>query len=234
MTESSPSVEVESVRPSSPGDRMSSFPISDAGTVVMRNKSTKSLIEFAYDLQDSQLSGWPEWVESERYDIDLKRQELPPPSSDKYHAALQQHRAMVRALLADRFNLKLIRQTKQTPVYVLVTAQGGPKIPQRAVAPDAVVSISVLVEKGKLTMAGGSNSELAKLLAGQLGCEVVDKTGLDGIYDATLQWTPDNQESLLAAVQEQLGMKLEEHIVPVPTYIIDEVEKPSQDSARNN
>ena len=90
----------------------------------------------------------------------------------------------------------------------------------------------MLAEKGKLTMTGGSNNELAKLLADQLRCDVVDKTGLKGIYDVTLQWTPDSQDSLLAAVQEQLGLKLEEHIVPMETYVIDEVRKPSQDSTQ--
>jgi len=141
----------------------------------------------------------------------------------------QRRRAVIRALLEDRFKLRVIEETKETPSYALVLAQDGPAIPQRAVPPDAIISVKVLAERGKLTMTGGSNAELARVLSGQLGCQVVDKTGRDGIYDATLRWTPDSQASLLAAVQEQLGMRLEEHVLPIQTYTIDEVERPRED-----
>jgi uncharacterized protein (TIGR03435 family) len=135
---------------------------------------------------------------------------------------------MVRSLLAERFKLRLVEETRQTPMYVLVVAQDGPKISPRTVAPGTVVSTSLLAEKGRLTMTGGSNRDLAKVLSGQLGCQVVDKTGLNGLYDVLLQWTPDHQDSLLAAVHDQLGLKLEDHVSPIATYIIDEVEKPSE------
>jgi len=228
------SFESISVKPSHSDQRMMFFPMGDAVTVTMKNTSTRFLVEYACNLQDFQLAGGPAWLDTQRYDIDLKMRE--PASSDVEKPRpvtgddlQQRRRAVIRALLEDRFKLRVIEETKETPSYALVLAQDGPAIPQRAVPPDAIISVKVLAERGKLTMTGGSNAELARVLSGQLGCQVVDKTGRDGIYDATLRWTPDSQASLLAAVQEQLGMRLEEHVLPIQTYTIDEVERPRED-----
>jgi bla regulator protein BlaR1 len=221
-----------SVKPSHSDQRMMYFPMRDAVTVSMTNTSTRYLVEYAYDLQDFQLSGGPAWLDTQRYDIHLKVKEpvgVETPQPLTGDELQQRRRAMIRALLEDRFKLRVIEETKETPSYSLVLAQDGPTIPQRTVAPDAIISVKVLAEKGSLTMTGGSNAELARVLSGQLGCQVVDKTGRDGIYDATLRWTPDSRASLLAAVEEQLGMRLEEHVLPIRTYIVDEVERPAED-----
>lgn len=100
--------------------------------------------------------------------------------------------------------------------------------------------------RGDLEVTGSPIGSLATVLSGQLGRTVVDETGLKGNYDFKLQWTPDSQvlsnnpapdaapppdtsgPSIFTALQEQLGLKLESRKGPTVTYVIDHVEKPSE------
>jgi uncharacterized protein (TIGR03435 family) len=227
---STPLLKSISVRISRSADRMMLFPMGPEGTVTLRNVSVRFLVEFAYNLNDSQLSGGPDWIDSQRYDVDMKQSERQFSGLIAPDANLQQQRrVMVQSLLADRFGLKLIEVANPTPTYSLVVAQDGPKIHLVKIAPESVVKFSILAEKGRLTITGGSNDQLADVLSGQLGCQVIDRTGLSGVYDATLLWTPDSRASLLAAVQSQLGLSLQEHVSSSKTYLIDEVGKPAED-----
>jgi uncharacterized protein (TIGR03435 family) len=76
---------------------------------------------------------------------------------------------------------------------------------------------------------------LAPFLLREVGRSVVDKTGLKGTYDFTLQFTPQQSTatdstapSIFTAIQEQLGLKLESQKAPMEVIVIDHIEKPSE------
>ena len=196
------------------------------GSVTGTNVALKQLMRFAYELQESQISG-PGWIETEGYDVTAR------PSNA---ATAAQLRLMLQTLLEDRFKLKSHRETKEMPVYYLMVADGGPRLrdPKEQEAFDAASA-------GKLPFRPGfgglfSNKDLpgfAERLSRGIGHLVVDKTGIKGRYWFQLEWASDHDQfgtaspSLLSAIQEQLGLKLEEHVSPTEVLVIDHVEKPS-------
>jgi uncharacterized protein (TIGR03435 family) len=225
-----PSYEVISIQPNHSGNSSWYFHILP-GRFTVTNASTKSIIEYAYNIKDFQLSGGPSWMNSDRYDVDLKEQGLQPFTPNTSNAKLlEQQKGMVRSLLADRFKLKmkLTKMTSEMPFYSLVVAPGGPKIPQKTIAPNDIVHSSMLKQKGKLTMTGVSNMILADALSEQLNCRVIDTTGLHGIYGFTLQWTPGSKTSLNSALQQQLGLRLKRYTAPSAVFVIEHVEKPAE------
>ncbi len=143
---------------------------------------------------------------------------------------------MLQALLADRFQLKLHRDSRILPVYALELAKGGPKI-KASEAP----GMSSRSSHGHVTVTGISMHEWATYLTRRTGRPVVDLTGLDGLYDFSLDWTPSEAEasleppdpdhprstdmaegpSLFTAMQEQLGLKLESKKLPVEILVVD-------------
>lgn len=190
------------------------------------NVTLKQLMRYAYELQDSQLSG-PGWTETEGYDVTAK---------PNRPASASQLRLMLQTLLEDRFKLKLHRETKDLPVYWLVVAEGGPKL--RDPKEEAVFNTAL---GGKSPFRPGFNAVFtnkdlpgfAERLSRGIGRPVVDKTGIKGQYWFQLEWAADHQPgtagpSLLTAIQEQLGLKLEEQRAPTEVLVIDHVEKPSE------
>jgi uncharacterized protein (TIGR03435 family) len=200
-----------------------------------------TLIEFAWNLREFQVSGGPAWARhgllasSELYQVIGKTADSSPPAADQF-------RLMLQNLLADRFHLKLHHVNKNLPVYYLVVAKNGPRL--KSSPEDA---------KGSLRM-DSSNRSLWRLTATHIpitqfighmaynaGRPVLDKTGLSGFYDFVLEWTPDNVAvagpnvdpsgpagpSLFTALQTQLGLRLEPATAPFDTVVIDHAEKPS-------
>ncbi len=228
-----------------------------------RNVTTKSLIEFAYNVKDYQLSGGPSWVGSNRYNIEAKVEDSVADDAKKLTPDQQQAqlRFRVQSLLADRFQLRLSEETEGVPVYALVVAENGPKL-QRAkpgdTYPDGIMRPDGLPagprtgagQRGQLTVQALPMASVARLLSMQLGCRtdtILDKTGLTGAYDFTLQWTPDESRppncgeqgtdnappttlapSISTAIEEQLGLRLELQEVPTQHLVIDSVEEPWQ------
>ena len=168
-----------------------------------------------------------------------------------------QIRLMVQAMLADRFRLKVSHETKELPVYALVVAKGGPKMKEEppASAPEAAAHPRMFIQFMGAGQLRGTNigvGLLADTLSRQPELErlVVDETGLKGNYDWTLKWTPEQSDpmfkgpdgapppdtpppdsfgpSIFAALEEQLGLKLEPRKGPVETLVIGSIEKPSE------
>jgi uncharacterized protein (TIGR03435 family) len=84
------------------------------------NVSLRVLLRQAFrPLQDSQIIGGPDWINSDAFDVDARAEQ--PLSADELSPALQ-------SLLADRFQLRTHRESKELPVYVLAIAKGGPKL----------------------------------------------------------------------------------------------------------
>jgi len=224
------------VDPSEPaGGRLELLP---GGRFAAANLPLRTIILRAYDVRDYQLLGAPDWLVKDRYAIQAK---APEGSFSDAQIWL-----MVRRLLEDRFQLKIHRETKELPVYVLVVGKSGPKI---QAAKDSLVPGGLGVGRGSITARSTTFANVAIALSRLLGRPVVDETQLSGNYefklhydqssvglpfpeprqdsDATAQ--PDATEpSIFTAVQEQLGLKLESTKGPVEVLIIDRVEKPSK------
>jgi uncharacterized protein (TIGR03435 family) len=204
------------------------------------NLSLRDLLQYAYDLPKAQIYGGPAWLETAMWDIDAKSDAEADarlkamPAAD----AAQEKRAMVRALLAERFSLAAHEETRQMAVYDLVVAKGGPKF-----GSSTRNGTTIDTGRARLHVAGSDDTLglLARALARPLERVVVNKTGLTGRYDLTLSWTPDDATPLLngapdpnappglfTAIEEQLGLKLQPDKGAVPVLVIDRVEKPTE------
>ena len=218
-TTAGPQFEVASIKPSTPGSHGPTIYNPTRERVALSTLTTKSLIAYAYDVRDFQVSGGPSWVGSEEYDIVAKPQG---------EASNERILAMARGLLAERFNLTLHHEFKEMPVLALVVSKGGPRL-QPSVGTGGP---EVRGGRGRLVARKVTMGLLAAQLAGRvLGRAVLDRTGIVGEFDVNLEWTPDESpdpgSSIFTALQEQLGLKLETQKGVVDVVVIDRVERPS-------
>ncbi len=217
---------------------------SNSGILMFENKpdglqargfTVQMLIRAAYGYDDVLIVGAPGWLKSEHYTLDAKVAGSDVAMLAKY--SLEQRRQMLRPLLAERFHLKFHRETKQLPIYSLVVATGGLKMTPSP--PRGTTESEIQMKPGHLDCLNFSLSELKQWLTLHVGREVVDNTRLTGRYDFNLHWTPDSPAStgtetvdaapsLFTAIQEQLGLRLEPAKGPVETFVIDDIEKPSE------
>jgi uncharacterized protein (TIGR03435 family) len=231
--------EVASIRPDKTDQpEMSWFRSTPSGAEFQgRSIQIKPIIEYAYGILDHQLAGDPSWLGSERFDIDAK------PGSRKGQGWFEDEelRARVRTLLEERFHLRVHHESRQAPIYTLVTAKSGPKLKQAG--EDAETLIRVNFGRGRAQIIGAkiSMKMLAEAFARTLGRSVQDGTDLKGAFDVDLTWTPDESPraggdrppptegpSLFTAVQEQLGLRLESSRGQIDMIVIDHVDRPSE------
>jgi bla regulator protein BlaR1 len=216
-------------------------------TFSARNVSLMEIARVAFSIghgSDGRVLGAPSWFTSDRYDIDAKvdgavadaLQKLPP--DQRQHAI--QH--ILLGILADRCKLVVHRETKELPIYTLVVGKGGLKL--KEISPEKLdpSSRGVQMQSAGGPMVGrmATMEDLAQFVSYILGRTTVDKTGLAGNYDFTVKWTLDDaqgiaaessedifKEHFFAAIQDQLGLKLESSRGPVEVIVIDRVERPS-------
>ena len=265
-----PSFEVASIKPGDPGQRGSSIMNQPGGRLVTRGMPLRALITFAYRVRDFQIIGGPAWLTTDRWDIEARAEEgsIAQPAGPPDPNTPDPMAIRLQSLLEDRFQLKMHRDTRELPIYELSVAKGGSKAklsedqsPYRPPEPGtpappppqrggAMPRFSMRVGRGSLEAVSMDVSNVVQTLASVLGRTVVDKTGLKGLYDIKLQWTPDpvagglggppapagteppaadpNGPSIFTAVQEQLGWKLDSAKGPVDVLVIDRVEKPAE------
>jgi uncharacterized protein (TIGR03435 family) len=220
--------EVASIRPSQNRSASSNVDSAPGGRLTATNVTVRELIRLAYNVKDYQIEKAPGWVESDPYDIVAK-------SASSQKTSLDEERTKVSQLLADRFQLKIHRETKQMQVYLLVVAKSGPKLTLHT---DGSRSKT---RKGCGHLAGTrlTMDTIATVLSRQFEQEVLNRTDLPGKYDFQLDWTPDSGScpgadgasalpSIFTAIQQQLGLKLESGKGPVELLVIDHVERPSE------
>jgi uncharacterized protein (TIGR03435 family) len=178
---------------------------------VGTNISLRVLLRQAFrPLQDSQIVGGPNFINSDAFDIDARAEQ--PLSTDE----LGQLGPALQSLLAERFQLKTHRESKELPLYVLAIGKGGAKF--KSAVPDSPNGGAVSLRAGYLRAAARPMVQLTNFLALQLGRPVIDRTGLKGYYDIELQFAPDQlgagappamddptKLSVFAALQEQLS-----------------------------
>ena len=238
-----PEFEVASIKPNHSGDGRLGVSIDPGGRFVATNVPVKALIMTAYDLKENQVSGLPAWATSDRFDITAK-----PESGVAFKNG--DERPMLQALLAERFKFSFHKETRELPIYALVVAKSGLKMeaskgnanidddakPKPAPMPGRGRG-GIRRMRGEVSGANVTVDMLVDQLSSIVGRSVIDKTGLTGSYDFALKYTPDSADapssdsqtpSIFVAVQEQLGLKLEAQKGPVDLYIVDRVEKPSE------
>jgi uncharacterized protein (TIGR03435 family) len=225
--------EVATIKPS---NKPGKFPWGEQPTPdgeTWENVPLQQLLRDAYGIYDDNLwAGGPAWLDTQRFDVVAKFDvtETPHPTLDQRKVALQE-------LLADRFKVKIHHETKESPVYDLVIAKGGPKFqqsPPEHLIEKGVLGGTCLLAKG---YQGCGIDSLLLALTYASGRTVIDKTGLKGLYDyprpvySTVN-TPATSPaadypSIFTAVQEQLGLKLEPSTAPLDILVIDSAEPPT-------
>lgn len=232
------------IRPSQPNNPNSNFNIS-TDRITTENLDVASLIKFAYNFNrgsNDQIINAPAWVHTSAFDINAIEDEstiaaLSKMTQQDRERAIQ---LMLQSFLADRFHLKLHHETRQLSVIALLVAPGGPKLKSPADAP----GWKGIHNDGQGHIEGRDIGLVG--LADVLGVQpeidgrmVVDQTGLTGLYDFTLNWSPQqlggNDTSsadsagpgLFAALPEQLGLKLKSIKAPIDVIVIDHIDLPT-------
>jgi hypothetical protein len=226
---SSPSFDVASVKSNKSGDRRVMMRTEPGGRYTATNVTVRDLVREAYHLLPSQLTGEPDWMDRDRFDIVAKADGgVDEPFLNDSLAGPSRFRLMLRALLADRFKLVAHEDTHELPIYALTLARTD-----RRLGPG-------------LRPASGDLSQLAGGLTGIVQRITVDRTALSRRFDLDLSYTPDlidagsaakivavggdpNGPSIFTALQEQLGLKLESSRGPVTVLVIDGVQHPTED-----
>lgn len=209
VSTNSPTFEVASIKPHQGHEGMIVLDGPDPGRYSSMNISAKMLIEAAYGIQDFQLTGGPSWIDSERFDIDAKIDDVTANQLRKLSHEEQETRkgVILRSLLADRFNLKVTHVKKELPVFALVVADKGAKIkqvappppgapfPRRPAAGNGPLPLPAggkrfSIKAGLCTIEGRAEplSQLTDMLSMQEGRPVLDQTGMKGTYDFTLEF----------------------------------------------
>ena len=206
---------------------------------VGKDYTLKLLIAAAYNLNPHVISGGPEWMESEHYDIAALTPGGVRPTRDE-------QMGMLRKLLTDRFQLSFHREPREFSIYVLEVAKGGPKLKDAAKPDEAPTVINVVYPQSiKLPARNATMEDFASMLQrAVLDRPVVDKTGLTGRYDFDLEWAQDESQfngeippaaadasaaPLFTAIQQQLGLRLVATKGQVDALIVDKAERPSAD-----
>lgn len=243
--------EVASIKQNKSGTDFAKMLFTPSGMSV-ENLTVHALIRNAYQIQDSQLIGGPGWLNSDKYDVEAKVNSALAGG----HYPVGDRRLALQQLLADRFKLKIHRETRELPVYELVIAKNGPKF-KEAKPGDTYMEGAKrhdgrpmgpgiwMLGVGNLASQGEPLATFITVLS-RSGVDrpILDKTDLKGHYDLNLQWTPEPSGSqpgaepasspeasglsLFVALEEQLGLKLETKKGPVEVLVIDHIEKPSE------
>ena len=224
-----PAFDVVSIRPA---DANGSFGFSHTSDGLSIISPLRQIIQYAYNLRDFQLNGGPDWLANAAWRIDAKSD---APDQGLWDKRMQE----LQSVLIDRFHFTCHMETKEMPVYDLVLAKGGSKL-KASTAEKKHDSTSLSGHAGTFHAAGtGVGAQrIAELLASSLDRLVVDKTGLTGTYDFTLDWASDiggqptseasSGPTMFTAVEEQLGLRLQPAKAPVPVMVIDHLEKPTE------
>ena len=214
--------EVASVKPTATRDGSLAVDFLPGGGFSARNLTAQDLVRNAYQVEGYQIAGAPGWMASAGFDIQARA------VAGAGDLPREQVRKMLQSLLAERFHLELHRETRQLPMYALVVGKTGHRLhdPDNTPGPTKTKLGQILARK--MSMA-----TLASILTFDLKRPVKDETALQGDFAFTLEWTPglaevDDHPTLFAALQDQLGLKLEAAKGPIEVLVIDHVEKPSE------
>jgi uncharacterized protein (TIGR03435 family) len=219
-----------------PGNGISSYP----ARIKIINSTLKFCVQVAWNVKDFQVSGAGGWMDSDRYDIDA----VAANSFSK-----EESRTMLRALLTERFGVVVHSETQEKQGYALVVGRNGPKLPPPIEDPNVMFSRTPSGDR-TLQATNVSMQRFADALSLPLAAIVVDRTGIEGQFNVSFQWTSDPAGdarttksgepaspapadaapglSIFTALQEKLGLRLESRKVPVEVIVIEQAHRPSE------
>jgi uncharacterized protein (TIGR03435 family) len=226
--------DVVSIKRSSPDARGGGLGTTPDGTLTMRNQPIRSILLYGSPVPVREIEGFPDWVARDAYDITAKT----PAGSTR-----QQTPAMMRRMLEDRFKLKGHVEQRDRPIFALVVARSDGRLgPQLKVstldcgAPDAHCgasfgAASIVSDRIRIL-------DVLPFFSNLAGRPVIDRTALEGFYALTLRWAParapnsdapvDDAPEFFTAIQEQLGLKVQPDTMKMPVFIVDSIERPSE------
>lgn len=235
------------------------------GCGILADTDNVGMIQVAYNRYASgqltstkviPIEGGPDWIHSERFDIDAKSEGQP--------SMMMMQGPMMQTVLEDRFRLKIHRETRQGLVYELALGKGSPKLkslqdgsctpavmggPLPLLADGQRRCRNMVSPRGKVDIEGGTLSMLAGMLGMVLDRPVIDKTGITNYFEIHLLFSPDDfaaprratadpgapvavrasdAPNIFQAIQEQLGLRLVPAKGPVDVLVIDHIERPSE------
>ena len=234
--------DVATIKPAKPDEPNKSFLIGRR-RFKAANANLDDLITFAYGLHPKQVIGAPAWGASDKFDIEAQPDREGVPSLDQW-------KTMLRKLLEDRCKLSVHHDQKEMPVYVLSVGKTGPKLTPSLGNAMGLPGLGFRHGVGGDFIANNATiGEFINSMTRNVKPDrpIIDKTGLNGRYDFTLDWAPDDSQfdgmgsrlapppetpgtlpSLYTAIQEQLGLKLEATRASADVLIIDHIERPSE------
>lgn len=185
----------------------------NATRVSYSNVTLEFLISIAYKISDKRISGIPSAVQSASYDVAAT---LPP------NASKEQIPLMLQRLLADRLKLSVRREPSTMPAYDLVALPKGPKL---ELAKPGSSGLNQIV-RGEIILSDTPIGTICDTLSRVVGRPVVDKTGIEGRFDFTLTWGPDETgPSTFTTLQEQRGLKLVPSKTTVENLVVTHAER---------
>lgn len=269
-----PKYEVATIKPSTASDNRFRLMMTPDG-VSLEGVPIQLLLQQAFGVERDRIIGAPGWVESKRYSIEAKVSPEDAPKLERLR--MEQRNALMLPLLEERFGLKYHHESRELPTYALVIAKGGPKLKESAApvgpppgAPgvpggpaspggpggppkDPIGNRGMIrMGPGSIAAQGGTTDFLSHALSRIVERTVVNRTGLAGIYDFSLNWTPDegmrrdpagrleggpargeaptdaNGPTIFTALEEQLGLKLQSEKGKVDVIVIDHIDLPTE------
>jgi uncharacterized protein (TIGR03435 family) len=230
-----------------PGADFAAMP---GGRLHVRNNEAMNLIGNAYDVPQYRITGGPDWLRADRYDMEAKTEGTPDRS---------QMMLMLQKVLADRFRLRVHRETREGPVYILSVAKGGARLSPSKDGGCVERSAGVALPATETRPGCGNNwlrrrgvnmawtatrvdlGGVAGALAVFMRRTVIDKTGLSGFFDIDVELPPlqpeagvsdlsavDSAVSVFTVLREQLGLTLESGKGPADYLVVDSVERPAE------
>lgn len=233
--------EVATIKPAAIDQGGAFIKMQSAHRFYVKNYTLKSMIGAAYNLPGRMISGGPPWADSDHYDVLAG-------TPGEVQPNLDEQMLMLRRLLADRFKLTFHREQKEFSIYGLAVGKGGSRLKESTAPPEKLpdLIITVFPDRVLLPARNATMAQFSSMMQrGVVDRPIVDRTGLTGRYDFDLEWLPGETQfggrfnvappadepakpDLFAALDRQLGLKLEATRGPIQVLVIDGVERPTE------
>ena len=249
-----PVFDVVSIKPNTSGDTRVTNRVQPGGRYTATNITLRQLIRDAYRVQEFQIVGGPGWMNLDRFDIVAKAEGNP---SVGLMARMRQTLLTDRFKVVTHTETRempvyalIVKQTGKLGPKLRPSSErcGDPSKPASQLQPGQV-PCGISGGAGRLSTRGTPMTEFAHFLSFNTDRAVLDRTGLTGPFELELEWTPDPLQaprptsgdglagasdldslpSLVTALQEQLGLKLEPARGPVDVIVIEHAERPAPD-----